>query len=63
MQFISKVHQVRRDGDTYESVFRIFDENGTYIELTPAEFWEVINAGWEALGKPTWTPERLKAEG
>lgn len=62
MQFISKVHQVRRDGSTYETVFRLFDQNGTVIELTPAELWEVINLGWIELGRPNWSPERLKEE-
>ena len=50
--FISKVHQVARDGDTYETVFRVFDQNGTYIELTPAELHKVICAGWESLDRP-----------
>jgi hypothetical protein len=54
--FISKVRTVRKDGDTYESIFRIFDQNGTYIELTPAQLWEVIEAGWRELGKPNWLP-------
>lgn len=62
MLFISKVHQVRRDGDTYDSVFRIFDQNGTYIELTPAELHKVICSGWESLDRPYWGTERLKEE-
>ena len=56
--FISKVRQVRRDGDTYESIFRVFDHNGTYVELTPAELYEVIATGWEALDKPDWSPAK-----
>jgi hypothetical protein len=54
MQFISKVRQVRSDGDTYESIFRVFDQNGSYIELTPRQLWEVIDAGWRELGRPIW---------
>ncbi len=54
--FISKVDLVRNYGKD-KDIFRIFDHNGTYIELTPAQFHEVISAGWEALGRPTWLPE------
>ena len=54
--FIGKVRQERADRDTYESIFRVFDHNGTFIELTPAQFYEVISAGWEALGRPDWLP-------
>ena len=55
--FISKVRQVR-DYGTDKDIFRIFDHNGTYIELTPVQFHELITAGWEALDRPDWSPTK-----
>lgn len=51
--FISKIRQVRDYGSN-EDTFRVFDHTGTYIELTPTEMYDVITAGWEALGRPSW---------
>jgi hypothetical protein len=61
--FISKVHQVRRAGDTFESVFRIFDQDGTYLELTPAQLHEVITVAWFELDQPDWSAYREEIKG
>ncbi len=55
--YISKVREVRDYGKD-KDIFRIFDHNGTYIELTPVQFHELITAGWEALGRPKWSPKK-----
>lgn len=54
-QFISKIREVQCEGSTYKTILRVFDQNSTYIELTPEELYEVIDAGWRALGRPAWT--------